>query len=579
MARKFGAVMAATLQPAGWANARRTAPACRFLLVLAIVAATPGRAAPQIPQLPIDPQQIDALRDGLRDQDNQDRPRAAQIYSGPLLEGEISRTDYLLGPGDILTLSVFGYRSETYSLSVAPEGTVAIPAVGVVRVGRMNLEQAQQAVARQVRRFNRDAEVNLSLAAVRSFKVFLVGDVESPGAREATPVTRVSELFALRHETQTARPETTMRNPDGIIHRNVTVRRTNGTVIDADLARFLNLGELEHNPLLREGDVVTIPRVNRTVTLLGQVAYPGNYEYRPTDTLAELLRIANGGDLFRADAADTLRLMRFSQDPRGSVIVLALTEATDGVGRQLQVEPFDAIFVPRVGRYRQYTTAVIDGEVVRPGTYPIEPEVTTIRDLVEMAGGFTPEASLIDAVLRREPVNRLRDNARLENVPPEFLTRNELRIIQVTGRADERTVVVDFRRLFDEQADVFDVPLQSGDRIHVPPHRAEVTVLGAVGRPGIVSYQPGLSVDGFVAVAGGYNRRADRNSVVVLRAASGGQLDRREVETLDPGDQIIVPFREPVTFLERTQQVSAVVNTVAGFVIAVYGISQIWRGN
>jgi polysaccharide biosynthesis/export protein len=595
MHRDFAAVTAATLLPIGWADTHRTTLAYRFLLILALVAATPGRAAPQIPQLPIDPRQVEQLRGGLRGQIDPDRPRAAEIHSGPLLEGEISRTDYLLGPGDILTLSVFGYRSDTYSLSVAPEGTVVIPEVGVVRVGRMNLEQAQQAVARQVRRFNRDAEVNLSLAAVRSFKVFLLGDVENPGAREATPVTRVSELFAPRHETPNARADTTVRNPvgsfrnpegsirplEGMIRRNVTVRRTNGTVINADLARFLHLGELEHNPLLREGDIVTIPRVDRTVTVLGQVAYPGEYEYRPTDTLAELLRIVNGGDSFRGDAADTLRLMRFSQDDsRGSVIALALPEASDGLGRQLQIEPFDAIFVPRVGRYGQYTTAVIDGEVMRPGTYPIQPEVTTIRDLVEMAGGFTPEASLIDAVLRREPVNRPRDDVRrLENVPPEFLTRNELRIIQVTGRADDRTVVVDFRRLFDKQADVFDVPLQSGDRIHVPPHRSEVTVLGAVGRPGIVSHQPGMSVDDFVALAGGYNRRADRKSVVVLRAASGGQLDRREVETLDPGDRIIVPFREPATVMERTQQVAGIVNTVAGVMIAVYTISRIWRGN
>jgi polysaccharide biosynthesis/export protein len=317
--------------------------------------------------------------------------------------------------------------------------------------------------------------------------------------------------------------------------------------------------------------------VDRTVNVMGQVAYPGVYEYRSTDTLAELLRIANGGESFLADAADTLRLMRFSQDPRGSVLTLAISDASDGRGRQLQMEPFDAIFVPRVGRYRQATVAEIEGEVMRPGTYPIQPDVTTVRDLVEMAGGFTPEASLIDAVLQRERVDRPRDDVRpLEDVPPEFLTRNELRIIQVTGRADERTVVVDFRRLFDERTDVYDVPLQSGDRIHIPPHRAEVTVLGAVGRPGIVAFQPGMSVDDFVALAGGYNRRADRRSVVVLRAASGGQLDRREVGTLDPGDRVIVRFREPVTFMERTQMVAGVVSTLTGVVLAVYGISRIF---
>jgi polysaccharide biosynthesis/export protein len=554
---------------------------CRLVLALATLAAVPAVAGAQVGQLPLDPRQIEELRGGLGGMDDERAARAGspQLTRGPLLEGEISRTEYRLGPGDVLTLAIFGYRSETHTLAVAPEGTVVIPAVGIARVGGLNLEQAQQAVARQVRRFNRDAEVSLSLAAVRSFKVFLIGDVADPGMREATAVTRVSELFPARRDAPgpNAGELRAARNPDGVIHRNVTLRRSNGSIVRVDLARFLQLGELAHNPMLREGDVVHVPTVDRTVTILGQVAFPGVYEYLPSETLGDLLRIANGGGPFRADAADTIRLMRFSQNPRGEVRTYSREEATGLLGSQLLIEPFDALFIPRLAHFGQATTATIEGEVRRPGTYPIQPAVTTIQELVEMAGGFTPEASLIDAVLRRAPVHRPRDDVRLlQNVPPEYLSRDEIRVMQVTERADAQTVVVDFARLFNHGELAYNLPLQSGDEVYVPQHRHEVTVLGGVVRPGIVSFQPGAPLGHYVAMAGGFTRSADQRRIVIIRANSGSRLEPSEVDELAPGDRIVVPFRERIPLLERVQTVSGVVNTVAGAIVTIYGISRIW---
>jgi polysaccharide biosynthesis/export protein len=407
--------------------------------------------------------------------------------------------------------------------------------------------------------------VNLTLASVRMFKVFVVGNVAEPGIREASAVTRVSEIIP-------------HANDDGIIHRNVVLRRADGTTLPVDLAIFLQVGDLAHNPVLREGDILHVPSIDQTVTIDGRVAFPGRYAFRAGETLAALLRLANGGGPFPSDAADTLRLLRFSQDPRGTVLTMPLSEVMATAAGAGTLEPFDALYIPRVLHFGRQTTALIEGEVERPGRYPIRPGLTTVRDLVAMAGGFTPDASLLDAELRREPVARSAAyDIPLETLPPELLTREDQRILQVTRTTSDRYVTVDFQRLFAEgEGDALDVPLLHGDVLRVPEKRSEIAVLGGVRRPGIVAHVPGASLDHFIGLVGGYSSRADRRNIVILKARSGTRLSPEDVTTLEPGDRIIVPFREPRTLLEHLQTVQGVVTTVAGVVLTVMAVERVF---
>lgn len=541
--------------------------ACAFL-VAAALGGQPESLAAQQPTLPtqrpvpvLPPTPVGAAVDGLDDADGSMRQWR---QNGSLLDRPISRTEYELGPGDGLMLTILGYTNRVVPITVTPEGTVVVPNVGVVRIGGLDIEEAERRIARTTRRYYQDAEVSLSLAAVRSFKVFVVGAVDGPGMRNATAVTRVSEVVP---------PE----NASGVARRNVVVRRASGETLRVDLVPFLQTGDLSQNPTLREGDVIQVSPVDETVTVSGELVYPGIYEFRPGETLADLLRIANGGAAFPAAAADTVWLMRFNTNPEGEIQSLPRREAAGARGEALRLEPFDAVYVPRLSHYRRQTWAEVGGEVMRPGMYPIHPEVTTVRDLVEMAGGFTSDASLVDAVLTRQPVRMPRDSLRLlENVPAEMLTREEQRILQVTSKADDRNVVIDFPRLFAEGGRVYDIPLQHRDRLYVPERREEVIVLGAVVQPGILAYEPELSIEHFVQLAGGYSRRADRGDVVVIKAKLGSRVDAEDVTEVEPGDRIIVPFKQPMTILERVQTTQGVISTVSGLILTIIGLQRIW---
>ena len=502
-------------------------------------------------------------------------PRRLQTVStrtsgerGPLLDAPISRTAYPLGPGDVVDVAIFGDYNEVFSIPVTPEGSLVVPTIGIARVLGLNLETAEDRVQALVNRYYRNAEVRLALSRVRTFKVFVVGDVANPGTREASAATRVSEVLA------TVGEDGEDEDVDPVVRRNVTVRRAGGADIQVDLLRFLQTGDVASNPTLREGDAVIVPAVDERVDVYGRLHFPGRYEYRRGETLAELLEVANGGAGFPSNAADSVRLVRFLDTQNRTERLLSRAEATGPEGRGLVLQPFDAVYVAEVGNYKRQQTARVTGAVMRPGTYPIRQDTTTVRELVEMAGGFAPNASLVEATLRRvAPASTGR--TAVENVPPELLSEDERRVLQVRAQGDGNTVVVDFENMFTAREQALEVPVRAGDVLNVPEARNQVTVLGAVHTPGILPFRPGMPVTYFIRLAGGYSRRADAGDVRVFKARQGTPMHWRDVTELEPGDTVIVPFRERRNWLETLQTAQAIITTVSGIIVGLIALNRI----
>ncbi|WP_420129539.1 SLBB domain-containing protein [Longimicrobium sp.] len=481
---------------------------------------------------------------------------------GPLLDAPVSRTQYPLGPGDVVDVAIFGDYNEVFSIPVTPEGSLVVPTIGIARVLGLNLDAAEGRVQALVNRYYRNADVRLALSRVRTFKVFVVGDVPVPGTREASAATRVSEVL----------PSEERGAP--VVRRNVTLRRAGGEEMRLDLRRFLQTGDVASNPTLREGDAVIVPTVDERVDVLGRLRFPGQYEYRPGETLAQLLEVANGAAGFLANAADTVRLVRFLDTQNRTEHVFTRAQAAGPEGQRFVLRPFDAVYVPEVGNFKRQQSATVQGAVMRPGIYPIRQDTTTVRDLVEMAGGFAPNASLTEATLRRsQPAASNRSS--LQNVPAELLSEDERRLLQVQAQGDASTVVVDFENLFAAGAQALDVPVRNGDLLSVPESRNQVTVLGGVRTPGILPYQPGQTVSYYIRLAGGYSRNADASGVRVVKARQGTPMHWRDVPELEAGDTVIVPFSERRNWLAMLQGLQAVIGTVSGILLGILALRQI----
>lgn len=486
------------------------------------------------------------------------------------LDAPIRRAEYELGPGDIVDVSMFGDVNATYSLPVTPEGTVVIPAIGVVRVLGLDLDEAQGRARAAVARLYRNVDVSLSLAHVRTFKVYLLGDVANPGMRLASSVTRVSELVP---------------SPRGsrAMPRNILLRRVEGDSLRLDLASFFLSGDLRSNPTVRAGDVLVMPAVDETVEAFGRLFYPGPYQYRRGESLAEFLAIVNGGAGFPSNAADSVRVTRFVTPQQRQFMTLSREEAMGARGRALILQPSDAIFVAEVANFHRQRRAVVSGQVRYPGIYPVRPDTTTVRELVAMAGGFTPQASLTSATLRRGDASG--ELQALQGIPTDLRgapadsggTFEEREIQRIRAQGDETNVVVDFQRLFAGGQNAYDQTVRGGDVLNIPERRNDVAVLGAVRTPGLVQFTAGRKPEHYVLLAGWYTRRADFRDVVVLRAKLGTPLQAEEVRALEPGDVIVVPFRQRRTVMERLASVQTVASVLSGLIVTIVGIVQITK--
>lgn len=485
-----------------------------------------------------------------------DSTRAADRRTGPLIDLPIRRDEYRLGPGDGVELSVFGDRALSFPLIVTPEGTLIVPGMGVVDVLGRTIDAAEADVRTLVLRYYRNVGVHLALAQIRAFKVFVLGDVTDPGVRSATATTRVSEVLPAS---------------SGPVRRSIRLRRATGDTLVVDLLRFVHLGDLAANPTLREGDALIVPRLDETVQVMGQVGFPGEYEYRAGESLAELLELVNGGAGFRADAADTVRVSRAVTAERRETHAFSRADALGAAGRAFMIQPFDALFIPAISNFKEQQFATVEGQLRRPGDYPIRAGETTLRELVTMAGGFTADASLVHAQLLRTVMS---DWTRVssEGEPPddEFLSPLERQIARIRARnAGDASVVIDFEQLFLEGADAYDQPVMNGDVLIVPRRPNGVQVMGAVPRPGMVEHAPARTVSDYVELAGGFARRADRDDVTVLRAGTGTRLDAGEVTTVNAGDVIIVPYREHRSFFDRVQTAQGVIGAITSLLLTI----------
>ena len=188
---------------------------------------------------------------------------------------------------------------------------------------------------------------------------------------------------------------------NGIIRR-VIIRHADGSTSEADLIRYQAFGEDKDNPTLREGDQVIVESpdlFSATVSIAGAVHNPiVGLRYRAGDNIQLLLNLSAG---LREDARPKQAyILRLSGDSEEKISI----DLTDSdMFSSFALNPGDQIVVPsdqsmRVGRNGIVT---IIGEVVTPQSYPIHNGQTTLSELVERAGGFTPFASLNGAYIRR----------------------------------------------------------------------------------------------------------------------------------------------------------------------------------
>jgi len=424
----FVCTVSLVVAPAGWTQNSRTESA----RVPAPGAAGDARASSTSPTF---------------DLENRTLPR----YASPdLVEASVDPATYILGPQDILALQIILSETRTEQVPVLPEGVVMVPNVGAVPAAGLTLTAFRQRLHAAVAERYRSFEVNCYLAKARQFRVYVTGEVREPGVLAARATDRVSDVVERAGGLGERGSE-----------RAIEVRDLQGNVLaHADLAAFRRRGRLDSNPTLAAGNVVFVAARNRTVTVEGAVASPGDYEWVPADDIADVIELA-GGLLPTADRSQvSVERVRAEGDARTDVVDLDAGGHPAADVRRIVVNS------TLVGQRRVFVVTP-EGEQRALGLGAGE----SLRDLARRVGSMARDADWSHA---------------------------ELSSRDASGRPER--VAVDLPRVLNGEGDR---PLQDGDVLSVPRLRDYVYVSGFVSRPGRYPYRSDWTVNDYIGEAGG----------------------------------------------------------------------------
>jgi protein involved in polysaccharide export with SLBB domain len=409
-----------------------------------------------------------------------------------LLDKKIDPENYILGPGDVLSIFTWGNYEGQYTLTVSPEGMLLIPAVGPVEVSGHTLNDAAEIISSNILSRFRNVEVVVSLANLRHFKVFVGGALKFPGAYPATPATRVSEIIEnaggfLGSEEENDNYRSDFR--ESILggkkasKRNVIVVSQNGDSTKADI-------------------------------IFGAVKNPGYFEYSERDSLDDLIELAHGLAL-NADSQN-LEIVRFQPDNKKTFnFDVDLTAES----WKIALQPDDRVYVKEIQDYHEKFQVSLLGEFKFPGYYAI----------------VLQEAEMF-RISKEEIVDP--EYERLKNMEVADMSESEYEYFKIKSRSKPGRISVDFAGLFIDGDKNKDFVLRDGDKIRVPRKSKVVNIIGEVSNPGILPYVQGEDYRYYIGQAGGYSDRARKSGVSVINGITGEWKKADKGKPLEPGDTI-----------------------------------------
>jgi protein involved in polysaccharide export with SLBB domain len=299
--------------------------------------------------------------------------------------------DYVVGPGDGLTVTLTGGISQRLQRVVDREGRVALPEVGAVEVSGRSLGDVQRLVQTVLRGQFRGVDADVSLSRIRTVRVYVTGDVERAGAYDVSSLsTPLNALYVAGGPTS---------NGSLRILRHYRGKQLIEEVDVYDLLLHGIRGDVQR---LQAGDTIQVPPLKGEVTIEGMVRRPAIYELNGEKDLAEVLELAGGVlpsgtlrhvDVERVESHESRTMLRLD---------IPETDSDAGVNQALEdftVQEGDKIKITPILPYAD-KTVYLDGHVSRPGKFAYS-DGMKVTDLIKSYKDLLPEPSIDHAEIIR----------------------------------------------------------------------------------------------------------------------------------------------------------------------------------
>ena len=291
--------------------------------------------------------------------------------------------DYVLGPGDNLDVAVWGGVARRLKRVVDREGRLELPEAGTIEVSGHTLGETQRLVQAALRTQFRDVQTDISLGRLRTVRVYVVGDVVSPGAYDISSLSTVlNALYAAGGPSSR-----------GSL-RHVRHLRGDRVVNEFDAYDLLLHGIRNDPSRIQSGDTILVPPTGPEITVEGMVRRPAIYELAAETTLAEVLELAGG--VLPSAVLRHMDVERLVAHEKRTMIRLDLPQNNDQEAVRSTLEKFhvqdgDRVKISPILPYAEQAV-YLDGHVFHPGKYPFR-EGMKVSDLVRSYSDLLPEPS------------------------------------------------------------------------------------------------------------------------------------------------------------------------------------------
>ena len=305
---------------------------------------------------------------------------------------------------------------------------------------------------------------------------------------------------------------------------------------------------------LQNEDVLFIPTIAehqnlRTLTIDGQVIFPGTYEYAENMTIEDLILQAGG----LTDAASTAKIdvSRRLHDPSATEAGMELAKTfsfslkdnyvVDG-DRSFTLEPYDIVQVRMSPAFQSPIRVSVEGEVAFQGNYTMELKNQRLSDVVKAAGGAVPGAYVRGARL----VRRMSDDekARMEAViqmARQSADGKDSIALNKIAMSDTYTVGIHLDEALANPGSTQDIELMDGDCLIIPRFNHTVRISGDVNAPNTVAFEDGENYKYYIKQAGGFGDRAKKRHTYIVY--QNGTMAKANEGKIEPGCEVVVPSK------------------------------------
>lgn len=348
---------------------------------------------------------------------------------------------------------------------------------------------------------------------------------------------------------------------------------------------------IDEDVALRKNDVLLIPSIFdmqevQTVTIFGEVAFPGTYEYVENMSVEDFI-VKAGGLTEAASTAkiDVARRVKNSwatsaNDTISHTFSFAISDGLVVEGNPgFTLMPFDEVYVRKSPGYYKQENVTIEGEVLFGGTYALTKKNQRLSELVASAGGLTPQAYAKGARLVRAMTEE--EKLLMETTLETSLqmAKDKEDSVSIRNKIMSKTdypVGIELEKALEKPGSDVDVTLRNGDKLIIPQYSNTVKMSGEVMYMNTVSYKKGKGLNYYLDQAGGYSTEAKKSKAyIVYMNGTVARANKMNRNAIQPGCEIVVPKKDKERL--KTTEILSLSSTSASLATVIIALTNILR--